>query len=111
MDAMQTTALLSDYGLYAISGLLVACVVYLYKRIGDLEKEMRSFLERHIDSRSKMLAETANALKNSTEALYESNAVLKQTSETLIKLSTATEAFGQITGMMQQMMEKMERKS
>ena len=46
MEAIQPVAQsISTYGLYAIIAILCVVVVYLYKEVGDLEKEVRATLD------------------------------------------------------------------
>lgn len=102
MDVVQTTALLSQYGLYAIVAILAACVVYLYKRIVNLEKELRRTLETHVEIKSRLVSETTDALRESTEAL-------KQSSDALAKMSSIAENFGYLTQMLKELIERMAR--
>ena len=61
MEAIQPVAQsISTYGLYAIIAILCVVVVYLYKRIGDLEKEVRSMLDAKAEERAKHATENAN---------------------------------------------------
>lgn len=59
---------LSTYGLYTIVAVLSVVVVFLYKRVSDLEKELRTTLSQAAAENSKLLAQTTEALKDNTKA-------------------------------------------
>ena len=61
MDAIQPVAQsISTYGLYAIIAILCVVVVYLFKKTGELEKEVRSMLDAKAEDREKHATENAN---------------------------------------------------
>lgn len=81
-DIAQGAQTLSTYGLYAVSIALVSVVIYLYKKVGELEKELRTTIKTNADEstklhvqmaseNSKLLAQTSEALKDNTKAFLD----------------------------------------
>lgn len=85
MDAIEPVAQsISTYGLYAIIAILCFVVVYLYKRIGDLEKEIRSLLA----TKATDAAELAKAQTQMLEVLKDNTAAFNNFQNTLSEFKT-----------------------
>lgn len=75
---------ISTYGLYAIIAILCFVVVYLYKRVGDLEKEIRNLLA----SKAADAAEMAKANAQMIEVLKDNTAAFNNFQTTLSEIKT-----------------------
>ncbi len=85
MEAIEPVAQsISTYGLYAIIAILCFVVVYLYKRIGDLEKEIRSLLA----TKATDAAELAKAQTQMLEVLKDNTAAFNNFQNTLSEFKT-----------------------
>lgn len=85
MEAIEPVAQsISTYGLYAIIAILCVVVVYLYKRIGDLEKEIRTLLA----SKATDAAEMAKANAQMIEVLKDNTAAFNNFQTTLSEIKT-----------------------
>ena len=60
---------LSAYGLYTIVALLVVAVVYLYKKVNDLQREVKSILQDQLKDQVELNARCTRALEDCTKAL------------------------------------------
>lgn len=70
MSEVETGAtLISSYGLYTIISALCVVIVYLYKRIADLERDMRTTMANHMNENTKLLVLASDAIKTSSETL------------------------------------------
>lgn len=69
---------LSTYGLYAIVAILAIVVVYLYKRVSDLEKELRTTIQTNASESSKLIIQTTEALKDNARAFTEFQTTLSE---------------------------------
>lgn len=78
MEAVQTAAMLSSYGLYALVSMLCFVSIHLYKKQGELEKEMRGILGNNVRDTAKLLMEATEAIKQSNDAIKEMNASVTQ---------------------------------
>lgn len=74
---------LSTYGLYTIVAVLAVVVVFLYKRVVDLEKELRTTLSSTASETSKLLAQTNEALKDNTKAFCDFQVALMELKTTV----------------------------
>ena len=74
---------LSTFGLYAIVAVLASVVIFLYKRVADLEKELRTTLAQTASESSKMLAQTTEALKDNTTAFINFQTTLSELKSTV----------------------------
>jgi len=91
MEAIEPVAQsISTYGLYAIIAILCVVVVYLYKRVGDLEKEVRTTLDAKATENANHAAELARSqtqmlevLKDNTKAFNDFQAVLTELKTTI----------------------------
>lgn len=81
-DIITGAQTFSTYGLYAVSVALVAVVIFLYKKVNELEKELRTTIKTNADEstklhvqmaseNSKLLAQTSEALKDNTKAFLD----------------------------------------
>lgn len=70
--------MLSEYGLYAIVAMLCFVSIHLYKKQGELEKEMRGILGSSAKDTAKLLLEATEAIKQSNDAIKEMNASVTQ---------------------------------
>lgn len=85
MEAVEPVAQsISTYGLYSIIAILCFVVVYLYKRICDLEKEIRSLLA----TRATDAAELAKAQTQMLEVLKDNTAAFNNFQNTLSEFKT-----------------------
>ncbi len=75
---------ISTYGLYAIIAILCFVVVYLYKRVGDLEKEIRNLLA----AKAADAAEMAKANTQMIEVLKDNTAAFNNFQTTLSEIKT-----------------------
>lgn len=75
---------ISTYGLYAIIAILCFVVVYLYKRVGDLEKEIRNLLA----AKATDAAEMAKANTQMIEVLKDNTAAFNNFQTTLSEIKT-----------------------
>ncbi|MBQ9243012.1 MAG: hypothetical protein IJ165_07270 [Proteobacteria bacterium] len=75
---------ISTYGLYAIIAILCFVVVYLYKRVGDLEKEIRNLLA----AKAADAAEMAKANAQMIEVLKDNTAAFNNFQTTLSEIKT-----------------------
>lgn len=75
---------ISTYGLYAIIAILCFVVVYLYKRVGDLEKEIRNLLA----TKAADAAEMAKANTQMIEVLKDNTAAFNNFQTTLSEIKT-----------------------
>lgn len=82
-EIAQGAQTLSTYGLYAISVALVAVVIYLYKKVSDLEKELRTTIKQYADDATKQQVTTATEMAR----------LITQTNETLNDNSKAFNSF------------------
>lgn len=91
MEAIEPVAQsISTYGLYAIIAILCVVVVYLYKKVGDLEKEVRATLDAKAKESTEHAAELAKSqtqmlevLKDNTKAFTDFQAVLTELKTTI----------------------------
>ena len=87
MEAIQPVAQsLSAYGLYAIIAILCVVVVYLYKRVGDLEKEIRGLLAAKATDAAEMAkssAQMVEVLKDNTTAFNNFQTTLSEIKTTI----------------------------
>ena len=93
MEAVTPMAeALSTYGLYAIVAVLAVVVVFLYKRVADLEKELRTTIQANANESSKQLtqnaSETAKLLAQTTEVLKDNTRAFIEFQSTLAELKT-----------------------
>ena len=80
---------ISTYGLYAIIAILCVVVVYLFKKTGDLEKEIRTLLAAKATDAAEMAkanAQMIEVLKDNTAAFNNFQATLSEI-KTTIQLS------------------------
>ena len=75
---------ISTYGLYAIIAILCFVVVYLYKRVGDLEKEIRNLLA----AKAADAGEMAKANAQMIEVLKDNTAAFNNFQTTLSEIKT-----------------------
>lgn len=78
MEPVQTAMMLSEYGLYAIVAMLCFVSIHLYKKQGELEKEMRCILGASAKDTAQLLIEATNAIKQSNEAIKEMSGSITQ---------------------------------
>lgn len=90
-DIVSGAGSLSTYGLYFIVAVLAAVVVFLYKRVSDLEKELRENLKTNADVTSRAAAETAKLLAETTEALKDNTTAFNGFQTTLADLKTTVQ--------------------
>ncbi len=90
MEAIEPVAQsISTYGLYAIIAILCVVVVYLFKKTGDLEKEIRTLLAAKATDAAEMAkanAQMIEVLKDNTAAFNNFQATLSEI-KTTIQLS------------------------
>jgi len=90
MEAIEPVAQsISTYGLYAIIAILCIVVVYLFKKTGDLEKEIRTLLAAKATDAAEMAkanAQMIEVLKDNTAAFNNFQATLSEI-KTTIQLS------------------------
>ena len=67
---------ISEYGLYTIIAALVVAVVYLYKQIHELNRDMRTNLQTYLKEQSELTACCTIALENSTKAVERIEAIM-----------------------------------
>lgn len=86
-EAVAIAPALSTYGLYAIISVLIYCVIHLYRRTNELEKELKSVLIKFQEERSKYereiqdkYAEQARVL---TETIAKNTDVLDRNTEVM----------------------------
>lgn len=85
MEAIEPVAQsISTYGLYAIIAILCFVVVYLYKRVGDLEKEIRTLLA----AKATDAAEIAKTSTQMMEVLKDNTAAFNNFQNTLSEIKT-----------------------
>lgn len=77
-EIAQGAQTLSTYGLYAISVALVAVVIYLYKKVSDLEKELRTTIKQYADEATKQQVATATEM---ARLITQTNKTLNDNSE------------------------------
>lgn len=81
-DIITGAQTFSTYGLYAVSVALVAVVIFLYKKVNELEKELRTTIKQNADDNNKihvqmasenarLIAQTSEALKDNTKAFID----------------------------------------
>lgn len=89
MEAIEPVAQsISTYGLYAIIAILCIVVVYLYKRVGDLEKEIRTMLSAKAAENSNQAAEMARTSTQMLEVLKDNTAAFNNFQTTLSEIKT-----------------------
>lgn len=90
MEAIEPIAQsISTYGLYAIIAILCVVVVYLFKKTGDLEKEIRTLLAAKANDAAemaKMSTQMLEVLKDNTTAFNNFQTTLSEV-KTTIQLS------------------------
>ncbi len=85
MEAIEPVAQsISTYGLYAIIAILCVVVVYLFKKTGDLEKEIRNLLA----AKAADAAEMAKANTQMIEVLKDNTAAFNNFQTTLSEIKT-----------------------
>ena len=85
MEAIEPVAQsISTYGLYAIIAILCVVVVYLFKKTGDLEKEIRNLLA----AKAADAAEMAKANAQMIEVLKDNTAAFNNFQTTLSEIKT-----------------------
>lgn len=85
MEAIEPVAQsISTYGLYAIIAILCIVVVYLFKKTGELEKEIRSLLA----AKAADAAELAKAQTQMLEVLKDNTAAFNNFQTTLSEIKT-----------------------
>lgn len=52
MESAISAATISTYGLYAVISVLIYCIVHLYRKTNELEKELRTVILRFQEERS-----------------------------------------------------------
>lgn len=60
---------LSTFGLYTVITVLCLVIIYLYKRISDLERELRASMTRHLEDTTRLLAMASDAIAHSNETM------------------------------------------
>lgn len=87
MEAIEPVAqTISTYGLYAIIAILCIVVVYLYKKVGDLEKELRAMLTAKATENASQAAEIARLLSQNTEVLKDNTEAFNRFQITLSEI-------------------------
>jgi predicted Holliday junction resolvase-like endonuclease len=80
-SAASLAPAISTYGVWAIISILIYCVVHLYKRTNDLEKELRStileFQERWTQRENEVRTSLTQALDKNTAVLDRNTEVMK----------------------------------
>ena len=77
-SAASLAPAISTYGVWAIISILIYCVVHLYKRTNDLEKELRSTILEFQERWTQRETEVRTSL---TQALDKNSAVLDRNTE------------------------------
>lgn len=89
MEAVTPMAqAISTYGLYAIVAVLAVVVVFLYKRVAELEKELRCVIQQNAKESSEKASENATLLAQTTEALKDNAKAFSDFQATLAELKT-----------------------
>ncbi len=88
-EISQGAQALSTYGLYTIVAVLAIIVVYLYKRVSDLEKELRNTIVSNSSEITKNAVETARLLEQTNDALKDNTAAFNNFQHTLSDLKGA----------------------
>ena len=87
MEAIEPVAQsISTYGLYGIIGILCVVVMYLFKKTGDLEKEIRSLLASKANDAAemaKMSTQMLEVLKDNTTAFNNFQTTLSEIKATI----------------------------
>ncbi|MBQ9243532.1 MAG: hypothetical protein IJ165_10000 [Proteobacteria bacterium] len=90
---METVAPLaqsiSTYGLYAIIAVLCVVVVYLFRRLNALEREMRDTIRSHADDGKAYAAEVARLLSQTTDALKDNTKAFNDFQNAVADMRTA----------------------
>ncbi len=68
-EIQPLAAAIGTYGLYTIIACLIVAVVYLFKKINDLNKELQTILQQQIKDQADVLAKCTRALEDSSKAL------------------------------------------
>ena len=79
-SAASLAPAISTYGVWAIISILIYCVVHLYKRTNDLEKELRSTILEFQERWTQRETEVRTSL---TQALDKNSAVLDRNTEVM----------------------------
>lgn len=68
-EIQPLAAAIGTYGLYTIIACLVVAVVYLFKKINDLHKEIQNILQQQLKDQADVLTKCTRALEDSSKAL------------------------------------------